>query len=204
MNLPRPVFPQTAFGRVRWLYFSAPLVLLACFALWYRHAGDRARPEKPLLQGAALDLFPPHPPERPSVRLTSGDPFDGRDGARDAEDDLRAGRYILLHHSTGIDFGWASERAEAWRDHYHVEWRAVDDNYLSDATVKYVEAYNAVVWPRLIERFGPDVRNEVEAKAIALYAQRHPEEARALSPIELPARSPHPPPPTPPPNPRPS
>ncbi len=57
---------------------------------------------------------------------------------------------------------------------YGVERHAIAGCVVSDPLIKYAGEYNEVIERHLQAKYGPKVFHEIEGKAEALYAERHP------------------------------
>ena len=163
---------------MRLAYLISPLALTATFAVCYRLSPDRLRERPNQFRGEAPPLFKqPVPAPWQSIHLIGGgDPYEERDGAHDAEEDLRRHRYVVLDLGGCMPPPWMSDWAEVWQDVYGVEVRPIYHD--TETRERYVEAYESVMWPRIVQRFGPDIGREVELQAIARFKQRDPESAK--------------------------
>jgi hypothetical protein len=109
---------------------------------------------------------------RPPVTSTSSDEYEGRDGEREASEDLRAGKVVLLGY--GLPYPWHAELREIWKHDFDVEFRDVAGCMVTEALVAYVSGYNRVMYAHIAKRLGPDASEAVSRKARALYDERHP------------------------------
>lgn len=112
---------------------------------------------------------------RPPITTKSGDEYEGRDGAREALEDLRAGKVALLGY--GLPPLWEAERKEILRRDFDIDSRDVAGCIVTETLVKYVAGYNRVMEAHILARFGSDIFDIVAKRARGLYNERHPEAA---------------------------
>lgn len=113
------------------VYMIGPTALMSAFALYYWWAPRTTTfhfvGESPLWfsrQEAAV---------RPPVIATSGDEYEGRDGTREASEDLRAGKVILLEY--GLAYPGEQERKEILQRDFDVGSRTVAGCLVTDTLV---------------------------------------------------------------------
>lgn len=130
-------------------YLIAPLVSLVFFGGYYVYWKTQS-------------------PGPRTVRAQPADPYAGRDGKKEAEADLAAGRLALVE--TGPQVGWERERIEIARTRYGVELRRIDAT--TEAAARYVDAFNRVMRPAVAARHGRGFHDQLHREALAAQAAR--------------------------------
>lgn len=130
-------------------YLIAPLVSLVLFGGYYVYWKTQA-------------------PGPRAVRAQPADPYAGRDGKKEAEADLAAGRLVLIE--SGPPVSWDRERIEIARTQYGVELRRLDAT--TEAAARYVDAFNRVMRPAVAARHGRGFHDQLHREAIAAQAAR--------------------------------
>jgi hypothetical protein len=96
------------------------------------------------------------------------DEYAGRNGKADAEVELAAGRLAFLE--TGPQVSWDSERHEIARTKYQVELRHLEGS--TESFVRYVESFNRVMKPQIVNRHGRAFFDTLHQEAIAAHEAR--------------------------------
>ncbi|MBL9212088.1 MAG: hypothetical protein JNL92_16640 [Opitutaceae bacterium] len=133
-------------------YLVGPLLCLAVFGGYYVYWKANAPAPAPV-----------------GARVT--DAYAARDGAKEAEAELAAGRLALIE--SGARVGWDAERREIARTQYGVELRPVEE-MTTEAQARYVDRFNRVMRPAIIARHGRGFFDRLHQEAIALQAARKP------------------------------
>ena len=132
-------------------YLVVPVVGMAMFAGYYIY-------------------WQAHSPAPPPAESKMADEYAGRDGAREAEAELAAGKLVLIETGPGV--AWDRERREIARNQYGVEIRALTGAASSEAFARYVDAFNRVMRPKVIARHGRSFFETLHREAIALMESR--------------------------------
>ena len=131
-------------------YLIGPLLCLAVFVGYYIYWKTQAPSPGPV-----------------GARVV--DAFAARDGRKEAETELAAGKLVLLE--SGARVSWDAERGEIARTQYGVELRRAEE-MTTEAEVRYVDRFNRVMRPAILARHGRGFFERLHQEAIALQAAR--------------------------------
>lgn len=134
-------------------YLVVPIVGMLAFVGYYFHAQRYA-------------------PAPRRVEVKAVDAFAHRDGKKEAEAELAAGKLVFIE--TGIGVGWDRERREIAQARYGLELRRLDDS-ATEGFARYVDTFNRVMRPAIFSRHGRGFFEELHREAIALMESRRPE-----------------------------
>ena len=131
-------------------YLIAPLIGMAAFVGYYFYW--KSQP----------------PVTRPTAAQTA-DGYAQRDGKKEAESLLAAGKLALIE--SGAAVGWDAERREIAQTKYGVELRRLDAP-ATEGFAKYSDAFNRVMRPQVLARHGRGFFEALHREAIALQETR--------------------------------
>jgi len=131
-------------------YLVGPLIGMAMFVAYYLFWQSQ-----------------PHAPARTEARAVDG--YLARDGKKEAEAEVAAGRLVLLE--TGPEISWDAERREIARTRYAVELRRLEAAP-TEGFARYVEAFNRVMRPKVLAQHGRGFFDTLHREAIALRESR--------------------------------
>lgn len=134
-------------------YLVVPLVSMAVFAAFF------------LWQRPQLS--------QPRVDAAAADEYAARDGRKEAEADVAAGKLVLIE--TGVKLAWDRERREVALGTYGVELRRLPAEPATEAFARYVDSYNRVMRPKILSRHGAGFFDALHRDAIALMESRRGE-----------------------------
>lgn len=127
-----------------------PIVLLAAFAGYFAY-------------------WKAHQPAK-SAEVKVVDAYAGRDGRKEAEAELAAGKLVLIESAPPVS--WDRERREIALAKYGLELRSRPESITTAAFAKYADAFNRVMRPKVIARHGRGVFDAIHRDAIALWEAR--------------------------------
>ena len=131
-------------------YLIGPLIGMAAFVGYYFYWKSQ-----------------PQEPQRSESKVV--DPYAARDGRKDAESLLAAGKLALIE--TGPAVSWDAERREIARTKYGVELRRLED-LSTEGFARYVDSFNRVMRPQIVARHGRGFFDTLHREAIALHEAR--------------------------------
>ena len=131
-------------------YLVVPLVSMAMFAGYFIYSRSH-----------------PAPPRQ--VETKAADPYLERDGKKEAGAEIAAGKLGFIE--TGLGVSWEAERREIAASKYGVELRRVTE-VTSEAFARYINSYNRVMRPKILERHGRGFFETLHQEAIALMESR--------------------------------
>jgi len=149
---------------VRREYFIVPVVLTLGFGVYYAIWESRTAQESAAARQRAKAEV-----ERAKLDAL-GDSFRGRDGTKEAREDIDHGTPKLkLYGRTRADF---DEWQAICRDRFGVQVEALAGCTVTEHLVRYVDAYNAVVKNHVATKFGAQSYEEASKAAWQLYQSR--------------------------------
>ena len=122
----------------------------------------------------------------PTAREASGDPFVGRDGRKEAQAALSRGKLIVLEY--GLYLPWDEERREFARSNFGIEYRLLGGCVVTEPLVQFTAAYNQMMQPAIIARFGADVFEVVDREGKALHEQHQTKKEANQPPEPMPLK----------------
>jgi hypothetical protein len=133
-------------------YLVAPLICMAAFVGYFFYYQSQ-----------------PKPPKAGETR--KADAFADRDGRKEGEAEFAAGKLVLIE--SGPQVSWDGERRAIAREKYGVELRRVESSG-TESDARYVDAFNRVMRPKVIERHGRGFFEALHQEAIALHSAGSP------------------------------
>lgn len=112
----------------------------------------------------------------PPALTRTADPYAERNGRKEAEAEFAAGKLALIEASAPVS--WDRERREIAQRSYGIDLRRAPEP-VTEASAKYVDAFNRFMRPRIIARHGRGVFDAIHHEAIALMGTRRTSEAGA-------------------------
>jgi hypothetical protein len=109
----------------------------------------------------------------------SADPYAERSGRKEAEAEFAAGKLALIEASAPVS--WDRERREIAQRSFGIELRRAPEP-VTEASAKYVDAFNRFMRPRIIARHGRGVFDRIHQDAIALMDARRAQSATTGAP----------------------
>jgi hypothetical protein len=137
-------------------YLVVPIVGMLAFVSYYFYTQARA-------------------PAPRQIESKAVDEYTNRDGKKEAEGELAAGKLVLIE--TGPSVGWDRERREIAQSKYGLELRRLGDS-ATEGFARYVDSYNRVMRPAIFSRYGRGIFDELHREAIALMESRRGEKKR--------------------------
>lgn len=141
-------------------YLIVPLLGMAAFAAYFVYWQAQPKPPR-------------------SVETKMADDYAGRDGKKEAEAELAAGRLVLIESGPAVS--WDRERREIAQSKYGVELRR-NSAVQTEAFARYVDGFNRVMRPRILMQHGRGFFDTLHREAIALMETRRSSSESAKAP----------------------